>query len=341
MTLIQKKGLSFKEKLSLCTRCGKCLSVCPSYEIYLKESFSPRGRNFLLNNSFFSSSFEFCLFCERCANACPHKISFPEAFLEYKFVSKSKKKLKALVGSPLAQFLSLAKNFALKKKKNVLQKATKNQREEKKKVKVFVSCGLLFLYPRALKKFTEFLEKKGIEVEEIYGECCGAPFLNLGLLEEFEKCAKKNLKILKNIEEIVFFCATCMWIFKKVYPLFFKKTQFEEEALKISQKVVSAISYLENFRDLKIFQKNVLFHKPCHLTENLNLVKNKEEGNFCCGSLKLSLWLVRFQEKYKKKWIKNLETKKYLATFCTGCYLNFKFLLKEPPKVCHWLELIE
>jgi len=30
--------------LTECTKCGKCKEICPSYELFLNESFSPRGR---------------------------------------------------------------------------------------------------------------------------------------------------------------------------------------------------------------------------------------------------------------------------------------------------------
>ncbi len=328
------------QKLSLCTRCGKCLKVCPSYQVFLKESFSPRGRNFYLKNFIFSTSFDFCLFCEKCSEVCPHGISFPELYLLLVLKRRKTALVKKFFSSPLLTLLSFARNREKKK----FSIALNNTHVKEKSVKVFLSCGLIFLYPSALEKFKNFLKKRGTDVELLGVECCGAPFLNIGSIKDFEKCALKNLKNiaekLKEGDDLLFFCATCAWIFKNIYPLVFKGTEVEEKAKLVASRVKIAISYLENFEELKIFKKNVLFHQPCHLTETSNLVKNKE-GSFCCGSVKFSLWKAGFQKKYKNRWIKQLRGKIYLATFCTGCYLNFKYLLREPPRVCHWLEFLE
>ncbi len=337
--------------LSLCSRCGKCVPVCPSYAVYRLEAFSPRGRIFLFSHGKKHESLDACLFCERCERVCPNGISFPRLYLE-SLKEKEEKILpkefvKAFSDDPLLIFLKLnnwLKFIEIKEEPKV------GVRNETANLTVFYSCGLKHLYPTALKNFAKVLEKRGISVKVPENlVCCGAIFLNLGIISLLRKNALKNLEILeKERGPIIFFCATCLWMFKKVYPQIFKGTAYEKRFVELSQKVVSAYFYLfsELKEEVKKLEKrslseNILFHLPCHLTEEFSLVKNNlKVKEFCCGSPKASLWLKGFQEKNKKQWIKNLENKYILTTFCTGCFLNFNILLRKPPLVCHWLEFL-
>lgn len=346
---MKKKAKS--QNLSLCNRCGKCVPVCPSYRVYKTEAFSPRGRLFLFSCEREHESFELCLFCERCQKVCPHNISFPELYLENlkkkKETSISKEIVKAFSKDPLLAFLKLNNwlHFV-----NLRKESQPEIFPAKGDITIYLSCGLKYFYPQALENFRKLIERKGIVIGIPEGlVCCGAIFLDLGMIFLLKKNAIKNLEILeKEKYPILMFCATCFWMFKKVYPLIFKDTVYEERFNKLSEKVILAHSYLfsELEEGAKILEKqalseNVIFHIPCHLTEELSLVKNKlKVKEFCCGSAKFSLWLKGFQEKNKKEWIKNLENKNILATFCTGCYLNFSILLRKPPLIYHWMELL-
>jgi len=327
-----------KEKiLNLCNLCGKCVPVCPSYKVYKKESFSPRGRLFLFSQGIEHKSFEFCLLCERCERICPHHIGFPTFYLE-----KLKEK-----ENPLLTFLnfnSLIDLINLKKELPIGFKQTEGD------ITLYYSCGLKYLYPSALERFEKILEKRGITVGIPKGlVCCGAIFLNFGLISNLKENALKNLEILEKTKgHLVMFCATCLWMFKKIYPQVFKDTKYEKSFINLSERAISAYAYLslkaeDELKTLeeKKLRENILFHLPCHLTEEFNLVKNKIKArDFCCGSAKIFLWLKGFQKENKREWIKNLEKTEILATFCTGCYLNFSILLRKPPLILHWLELL-
>ncbi len=65
---------SFDDK---CVRCGACLSVCPVYDITLKERFSPRGKNYILGSRDLSKrqalvkeTIKACLQCGACSSVC-------------------------------------------------------------------------------------------------------------------------------------------------------------------------------------------------------------------------------------------------------------------------------
>ncbi|MDF2953417.1 MAG: Fe-S cluster-containing oxidoreductase [Thermodesulfobacterium sp.] len=342
---------NIKKKISLCNRCGKCVPVCPSFKIYKTEAFSPRGRIFLISHEKEHQSFDFCLFCERCERVCPHNISFPEVYLE-----KLKRKKKIVFSENIPHSISKDPLLIFLRINNWLHLIdfTKEQQVEFRygegDIVIYESCGLKHFYPQAFKNFEGRLKKRGINAGIPRGlVCCGAIFLNLGLISQLKENALKNLEILEKTKgPIVVFCATCLWMFKKIYPQIFKNTAYEKRFSELSQRVISAYGYLslEMESELRVLEEraldeNVLFHLPCHLTEEFNLVKKKlEVKDFCCGSAKFFLWLKGFQKENKREWIKNLETKSILATHCTGCYLNFNLLLKRPPLVCHWLELL-
>ncbi len=319
-----------KEILNLCTRCGKCVPFCPSYKIFKKEAFSPRGRLFLVSQNKIHKSFDFCLLCEKCERICPHGIGFSLFYFKN-----------------LKQKKDLTESFSFL---NTEKKEIHFYESKKSQLIVYPSCGVKYLYPEAVEKFIFIMKKRDISVE-VPREflCCGAPFLNLGIPSLLKETAIKNLNILEKIDKpFAIFCATCFWIIKKVYPLIFEGTSYEERFLRVSQKMFLAYQILfeiadKEMKDLQLKSKSekILFHLPCHLTEEFKLLKNKiDTKEFCCGSPKLFLWTKGFQEKYKKEWIKNLENIDILATFCTGCYLNFNMLLKKPPLIYHWLELL-
>lgn len=339
-----------EKKINLCTRCGKCVSECPTFKVYKNEVFSPRGRLFLFSQGKSHLSFHLCLFCERCREVCPHQISFPEVYIE-----KLKEKdipffenISSIIGeNPLLYFLKINNYLHLVDLKKTQQIEIEYGKGD---IVVYNSCGLNTLYPQALKKFEGYLKKRGISIGIPWGTvCCGAIFLNLGLISQLKKNALRNLEILEKTEgPIIMFCATCLWMFKRIYVQIFKNTPYEKRFLELSPRVISAYRYFyleleEEFKILKekVLGENILFHLPCHLTEEFNLVKkNIEVVDFCCGSTKLFPLLRGFQKENKKEWIKNLQNKNILATYCTGCYLNFNFLLKKPPMVYHWFELL-
>ena len=331
-----------KSFLELCTRCGKCIPTCPSFQAFKSEFHSPRARIFFARKGIESKSFETCLLCGRCEVVCPNEVSFPAfyiKFLEKKEGSRIKKFVVQRISNNPLEFLPKKKQY----EKDLVKPAVSTT-----EVVVFFSCGLKSVYPEVLRKLNELFEVLELDwgiAENVV--CCGAYMLNLGEISALKQQALKNLEILEEYKgKIVIFCATCYWILKKVYPLIFEGTKLEKRFKELSNRITSGVPYFLNFIEKTelepiIKEKGLVFHLPCHLTEETKLVKNKLNIKaFCCGSPKLSLLLKGFQPSFKKVWKKHLIGVKTLATFCTGCYLNFKFLIKQPPEVKHWLEVI-
>lgn len=329
-----------------CVRCGKCLPSCPSYQFFLKESYSPRGRNFLFSKDLASQSYEFCLYCERCRSICPHKLSFPEFYWDKLFSDKGlplpylKDSLSLL--SLLPQGSRIFKKWEVKE----ILPFTRTQGD----YYIYLSCGLKHLYPEALHKFLKTFSQTKLHPQiPMEQDCCGILYLSLRAIHNLKKCALNKLRIFSEKKPVITFCATCFWVLKKVYPKLFENTDKEKDFKELSERtyfftefIIEKIHYtfkLEN-------KSKILYHFPCHLKDPLTsqekYLKNIIDlRDFCCGSAKATLWIRGFQEKYSSHWKRELIGKDTIATACTGCYLNFSFLLKRPPQIKHWMEFIK
>lgn len=326
-----------------CVRCGKCLCVCPSYKFFLKENYSPRGRNFLLSQDLKSKSYEFCLFCERCKTICPQSLSFPEFYLE-KLFSKNSLPLPYMKNA-LTLLNLFPQGRKIYKKGEEITRLISSEGD----FYLFLSCGLKHLYPEAffkwIKKIESFKLKAHIPKEQ---DCCGITYLSFGSSQTFKKFALNKLKLFSEKKPLLTFCATCFWIFKKVYPKLFENTPEAKAFIDLAERTYFIFDYLSKFLHYNIILRNeseILYHLPCHLKSPLtsveNYLKNKIElSDFCCGSAKITLWLKNFQLDFNKLWKRELLGKKVIATACTGCFLNFSFLLRRPPVVKHWVEFM-
>ncbi|MBO7190821.1 MAG: (Fe-S)-binding protein [Elusimicrobiaceae bacterium] len=80
--------------VSACNRCGICAAVCPTYQLYHQENFSPRGRNQILRlclegkiklnkeNRVLREALISCTLCGRCNEACAAQVPTAEHVLE-------------------------------------------------------------------------------------------------------------------------------------------------------------------------------------------------------------------------------------------------------------------
>lgn len=76
-----------QDLIDACVHCGFCLSTCPSYRVIGKETDSPRGRIYLMNdinqgNAALTPSitqhFDTCLGCLACVTTCPSGVQYDQ-----------------------------------------------------------------------------------------------------------------------------------------------------------------------------------------------------------------------------------------------------------------------
>ncbi len=331
-----------KKRPEDCVHCGKCIASCPSYRYFLQESYSPRGRNLILTKDLNSQALDFCLFCENCKSLCPQGLNFPEFYLQKIFQDKG-------YSLPtLSDSLNLLHLHPEGKRlyKKFDPSSFENYREGD--FYIYLSCGLKHLYPEALFVFLEKVKSLRIKPQiPLNQDCCGIIYLSIRSKEALKKLALNKLNLFKEDKPVVTFCATCYWLFKRIYPLLFEE---EADFKALSERTYFILDFLTNFLNLEPFfeeDSEILYHLPCHLKNNLTFDErslNKILKNLsftCCGSAKVTLWLRGFQKGYSKFWKKELIGKKVLATACTGCYLNFGFQVRRPPEIKHWIEFLK
>lgn len=325
-----------------CVHCGKCLSTCPSYRFFLQESFSPRGRNLLLSQDLQADSLDYCLFCENCAIACPQGLSFPEFYLK-KIFKESKLHL-PIRQDPLT-LLSLHPEG-----KRIYQNLDTSSfwHSTRGDFYLYLSCGLKHLYPSALLKVLEKLKVLKIKPYVPEGEdCCGILYVSLKAPSTLRELALRKLELFSEEKPVITFCATCLWVFKRVYPLLFQG-RAEEEAFKdLAERTYFVLDFLRHLGLKLAFQEDpsILYHLPCHLKKGLTseekALKNILKVNsFCCGSAKLTLWLKGFQRDYLRHWKGELLGKRFIGTACTGCFLSFGLQVRRPPEIKHWMDFL-
>jgi len=230
-------------KPGLCVLCGKCASLCPSFQKWRREIYSPRGRMALLNaflrgeiepgNEYFSS-LSYCLGCGACEKTCPARVRPRWANLLLKnlpeFQGIHSKLRKALKDSKkddfplsfLRQFFDLplkAKTPFSERFKIIPKLGTKPLHE----VLYFPSCIRNHFLPYSCESLVLLLQEAGCKVfipENLC--CCGLPHVFAGELGLARDLARHNMKFFDGPKDIpiVCDCASCALAIKS-YPYFF------------------------------------------------------------------------------------------------------------------------
>lgn len=277
-----------------CNKCGKCKQLCPSYQIFLNESFSPRGRIMLiktlekekeiisgepLKQRIFS-----CLLCGTCESLCPLDVNV--STLIYKTRAKMKKNLSLYlfkyfsfypgVFFSILQNLSRSKLFLNYEKfsflnnfstLNIKPKQTGGLQVYSKlkpigRIAIFSGCSTNYLLPSITNSLIYILNWLNYEVIVPKQHCCGAPLLSAGFKKETAKLAQKNIEIYKsfNIDGVIAPCPTCSHFIEDVYK-------------EIIGEGISLLKLSDLFdksqRNLNEFIKNslehkIFFHVSCH-----------------------------------------------------------------------------
>ncbi len=310
--------------ISRCIRCGQCAYgdkdvnfevLCPLYKNFNFFSHSAGGlvqiaraifeEKIKLNQNITDIVYK-CTTCGVCENACGVINSINHRISPMKIIQLIKEKIiEGKVKIP-EQLENIVKNIL--KYKNFFEYKEEDKKVFIKKVKnpdllYFVGCtassreiGIAQSFSKLLKETKESF----IISEEEW--CCGMPLYFLGFTEFFKDYVLHNIEFIKNIgvKKVVFTCAGCYYMFKIIYPLFFKKD--------LPFEVQHSTEFLENkikkgdFK-LEVKQANkITYHDPCHLGRGVGVydaprfilkkafgekfteMKRNRQNSFCCGS---------------------------------------------------------
>ena len=321
-----KELAEYKNQIHSCSKCGLCQSVCPIYKITGNDCSVSRGHFIMLRGLLkgelkmspkINRYLDLCLKCGACTKFCPSGNDVVDVI--------ASAKAEYFNSHPFEKIISFVqKNFIFGLGVTFLKIFSKNQKSKKfdKKVVYFGGCSGKLKGNRAVVKI---LNACGVEVLTPDFDCCGIPFYVRGDKRTYEECAKKYLKKLDGVMDVVTTCASCEKTIK----------HFSSEI-----KVRNIFEYMRaNGLKLKLKKnKKVTFHKPCNIdnfddirwildnTENLEYVK-MEDFDKCCGLngiTKLNEYSIMsklFFDKHNKILKSGAKT---VLTSCFGCEIALK-----------------
>jgi len=360
------------EALEDCARCGSCKARCPVYELTLNEAHSPRGRLMLMKALMegeltpgppLIERLMSCALCGLCDVSCPVGIKPTELICQGRAMMKKADRKRTLLRLALkaglrhpALGLKAAKIFGLTlvfplKAKDLPARPLKGEDQVIKpsgksigRIGLFAGCSANYLLPELGASLINILLAIGYEVILPKGEqCCGAPLRALGLAEEAEEFAERNLEIFGklNVEAVLSPCPTCTLVIKEQY-----KTILGEGVGK-AQDAIDFLTKKASFKGerLKRNGKTLVWHEPCHLKYGVGFdakgileelkIEKREEG--CCG-FSLSLTSKPLSGTLLQKRLSAYAKADAVVTACPACMLQLE---KGGLQTLHLLELME
>lgn len=303
------------EELYKCAQCGYCNAVCPTYGQILWESFSPRGRIFILKNlkrikdpsayPAFANRILQCTLCMACETVCPSSMKIVETW------RKVREELfrRQLFPKELYSYASRLKNT-----KNVLGMPSVaswlTRREDLKRfvnkeaeVGYFVGCLASYLpqLQHTPTSLVAILEKANVSFTLLGNEwCCGTPLLQLGDTTGAREFAEHNVREYEKlgVQRVVASCAGCYRALKVEYPRVLGEN-LPFDVLHSSELLLELIE--EGKIQLRSLDLAVSWHDPCELGRGAGVYEtprkviesipgvrlvelpSSKENSVCCG----------------------------------------------------------
>lgn len=352
----------YKTEIQRCSKCGLCMSVCPVYKATGNDCAVSRGKFIMLNGVLkgdlklsknINKYLDMCLKCNACKDFCPSSIDAKEIFLAAKieYTNSQKGYLKNLFAKFLNLFLVKILPIFSKFKSLFKQKRKYPSKNKKIKIVYFKGCTNEIWQNSSLK----LLEKMGVEIINTKFQCCGAPFLSEGDLENFLKQAEYNLsQIPDDFDYFLTDCATCQSTFKD-----YEKYMENEKLKKINEKSMNVADFVVKYSNSFEFKTKTTFtyHKPCHI-ENIDFIdeflsKSKnveyikmEDFDTCCGfagSFALKNPEISVQITSKKIQNAVFTNADYVLTSCPSCIIGLKqgaIINKKALKIMNFVDFI-
>lgn len=297
LDIFTKKQLA---EIYACSRCGKCVELCPTYEIEKNEGINPRGKAkkfrkiidsqygirslFSKNNITDEFMHEFlydlyrCTICAQCRVVCPLRIdtanlwetmraSIVETGLAPLDVHKPFIASIKSYDNPWQQPRTLRDRWAKKAfQDRLLSAPVKDISKEKADVLLYIGCT--GSYDVNIKEMAinaaSILLKLGVDFGILGNKekCCGSTLKRVGD-REYERLARENIEIFNNTKAkiLLTICSGCFKTIKENY----------QEVGRLNPRVMHITEFLdEKLAEGRIkfkgeLRATVTYHDPCHL----------------------------------------------------------------------------
>lgn len=253
-----------RNAINICTMCGFCKSVCPSFKVIGWDSALSRGRIILsyglLNREISADdsvveSMYTCTTCADCVRRCPSKVKIVD------IIENCRADL-VKNGHILSKHETICKNILntnnpYGEKKSVVDMLKIDPK--KSDIGYFAGCTATYRNKNTSKAAISILKKLDVEFTIVNEVCCGSIMQRIGWpIEDIKKYMQKNVNNIKDfdVKTLIFSCAGCYRMFKNEYP---KYVDVPFEVLHITEFLAKQDLKLKRMDDI------VTYHDPCHL----------------------------------------------------------------------------
>ena len=241
-----------------CTRCGKCLDVCPQYhEIEIIDS--------LIDNIRYGKEVEYdisrCFTCSLCEVECPQQLSLKLLIKDARL-----KRIEAMGFSDIHYLRDPSYENNIFKTAASIEEPLLFE-HGKADIVYFPGCSSSYINKNMVRAITRLMERAGVKFTVLNGleYCCGLTSAGTGNLRVIETNGPKIIAKLREMgaKRVVASCPGCFMALSKLYPSMFGDLGFE---------VVQASQFLAELieKGALVPGENaggrVFYHDPCHLT---------------------------------------------------------------------------
>lgn len=253
-----------RNAVNVCTMCGFCKSVCPSFKAIGWDSALSRGRIILSyglltgdlrpDDSVVENMYT-CTTCADCERRCPSKVKIVD------IIELCRADL-VRSGHILPKHRQVCENVLkhnnpFGEEKSVVE--TLGIQPKKAKIGYFAGCTATYRSKKTSQASLSILKKLGVDFTTVDEVCCGSVMQRIGWDEkDIVALMKRNVDAIASlgVETLVLSCAGCYRMFKKEYP----------KHVDVPFRVLHMTEFLaEQDLKLKPMEGVATYHDPCHL----------------------------------------------------------------------------